>query len=87
MNDTTYTAVTKWLVRWKSHEALRRSKTKLLCADHGLQRVLDFQPLAKTVSLECGCKREVFHRSADEIIAYEVAKACAEGKIERAVAA
>jgi hypothetical protein len=74
MNDTTYAAVTKRLARWKSREALRHRATKLLCADHGLQRVLDFQPLATTVSLECGCKREVFHRSDDEIVAYESAQ-------------
>jgi hypothetical protein len=39
---------------------LRHMNTRLLCLDnreHGVQDVLDLQPLARTVSLACGCRR------------------------------
>jgi hypothetical protein len=74
MNDSSYRAVSKWLKHWRSRQALKHARTKLLCTNHGLQTVADYQPLAKTVTLACSCRREIFHRSDDEIFAYELAK-------------
>src|SRR5258708_32583275 len=74
MNPSTFTMVTKTLNRWRSRLALCHAGTRLLCRTHGIQQVTDFQPLAKTVTLACLCKRNVFHRTDDEVFAYEVAK-------------
>lgn len=40
---------------------LLRAKTKVFCAAHGLQQVIDFFLNAKegnTLKLECGCRRK-----------------------------
>jgi hypothetical protein len=52
--------------RWSSRIALRHSKTRLWCREHGLQTVTDFRPMAKVTILACGCSRSVEADFTDE---------------------
>jgi len=58
-NDSTFALISK-SDKWRSRASLRFVGTKLRCAQHGLQVVLDYQPLAKKVSLECLCIRPLY---------------------------
>lgn len=60
VNSTTVDFVAETIEHWSSRPALIHAGTKLFCQAHGLQEVTDFQPLARTVSLACGCKRSLF---------------------------
>jgi hypothetical protein len=60
VNSTTVDFVGETIEHWSSRPALIHAGTKLFCQANGLEEVTDFQPLAKTVSLACGCKRPLF---------------------------
>ncbi len=55
----TYFQLLKMSERWSSTLAFQHVPTRVLCRtpDHGLQKIIFYFPLAKEVSLSCGCRR------------------------------
>jgi hypothetical protein len=47
------------LEHWESRGALLAHRTKLYCAEHSIQPVVDFRPLARLCVLQCGCLRKI----------------------------
>jgi hypothetical protein len=76
MNEMTLKMVSASLDHWHSRLALVNKGTLLYCPTHKqLERVLDYDTLARAAVLSCGCKRPVFLRNSDEIQAFDRAKA------------
>ena len=71
-NSSTYQFVTKSL-RVTRHRLLT-SKSSTLCGTHGLQAIRDFYP-NKEVLLACGCRRDCFLRTPEEVSAFDAAHA------------
>jgi hypothetical protein len=60
MNRSTMRLIETTVARWQSREALKYAHTKLLCLStpsHGVQKIVQYRPLAKKALLDCGCLR------------------------------
>jgi len=72
LNNSTFLAVSRWLETTRL--TILRLKTALYCFEHQrVEQVTHVFP-NRTVALDCGCRRNLYNRSDDEIFNYEVEK-------------
>jgi hypothetical protein len=76
MNRSTMRLIETTVARWQSREALKHANTKLLCLStpsHGVQKIVQYRPLAKQALLDCGCLRPIVLMTDKERQAFDEA--------------